>query len=112
MYLFTGVELILQKKKNTPERAALPSYCSLIIYCPSHLNFIDPIKYKWIRGELIGKGSFGRVYHALNVATGEMMAVKQVEIPKTEADKLSPRQQEMVDVLFHEIDTMKVRDYL
>ncbi|RUS14518.1 hypothetical protein BC937DRAFT_93698 [Endogone sp. FLAS-F59071] len=70
----------------------------------------DPIKYKWIRGELIGKGSFGRVYHALNVATGEMMAVKQVEIPKTEADKLSPRQQEMVEVLFHEIDTMKVRD--
>ncbi|KAI9220894.1 kinase-like domain-containing protein [Blastocladiella britannica] len=37
---------------------------------------------QWIKGELIGLGSFGRVYLGLLVATGDMMAVKQVELPR------------------------------
>ena len=32
----------------------------------------------WIKGELIGRGSYGSVYLALNVTTGEMIALKQV----------------------------------
>ena len=48
--------------------------------------------FKWVRGELIGKGTYGRVYLALNVTTGEMIAVKQVEIPKTASDRDDSRQ--------------------
>ncbi|KAI9312946.1 kinase-like domain-containing protein [Dichotomocladium elegans] len=33
---------------------------------------------QWVRGKLIGKGSFGRVYLAFNVASEEVIAVKQV----------------------------------
>ncbi|GJE92098.1 Pkinase-domain-containing protein [Phanerochaete sordida] len=33
--------------------------------------------FRWVRGELIGRGSYGKVYLDLNVNTGEMMAVKQ-----------------------------------
>lgn len=33
---------------------------------------------KWQQGSLIGQGGFGKVYHALNTETGEIMAVKQV----------------------------------
>ncbi|KAJ7293506.1 kinase-like domain-containing protein [Mycena rebaudengoi] len=36
--------------------------------------------FQWVRGELIGKGSYGRVYLALNVTNGELMAVKQIEV--------------------------------
>ncbi|CAG8795909.1 5545_t:CDS:10, partial [Cetraspora pellucida] len=36
---------------------------------------------RWMKGDLIGKGSFGSVYLGLNAATGELMAVKQVELP-------------------------------
>ncbi|KAI8986929.1 hypothetical protein BDB01DRAFT_783976 [Pilobolus umbonatus] len=43
-------------------------------------------KLQWVRGELIGKGSFGKVYHALNVEAREWIAVKQVELPSAEAD--------------------------
>ncbi|KAJ8080061.1 mitogen-activated protein kinase kinase kinase [Marasmius tenuissimus] len=43
--------------------------------------------FKWVRGELIGKGTFGRVYLALNTTTGEMMAVKQVALPQTWNDR-------------------------
>ncbi|KAJ7900257.1 MAP kinase [Mycena olivaceomarginata] len=37
-----------------------------------------PATFKWVRGELIGRGTYGRVYLALNATTGEMIAVKQV----------------------------------
>ncbi|KAG1757665.1 kinase-like domain-containing protein [Suillus lakei] len=41
--------------------------------------------FKWVRGELIGKGTYGRVYLALNATTGEMIAAKQVETSTTTA---------------------------
>lgn len=34
---------------------------------------------KWMKGALIGQGSFGCVYLALHAVTGELLAVKQVE---------------------------------
>lgn len=39
-------------------------------------------EFAWIKGEMIGKGSFGSVFLGLNVTTGEMIAVKQVEVPR------------------------------
>ncbi|OZJ04965.1 hypothetical protein BZG36_01730 [Bifiguratus adelaidae] len=68
-------------------------------------------KIQWVKGDLIGKGSFGRVYHALNVADGEAIAVKQVEIPTTKSDLINKRQQEMVQALYHEISLLKDLDH-
>ena len=51
---------------------------------PNGLTESDPENrpvFKWVKGELIGKGTYGRVYLALNATTGEMIAVKQVELP-------------------------------
>ncbi|KAH8555688.1 kinase-like domain-containing protein, partial [Umbelopsis sp. PMI_123] len=68
-------------------------------------------KIQWIRGALIGKGSFGRVYHAFNVAAGDFIAVKQVEIPHTNGDLLNPQQKEAVDSLYQEITLLKDLDH-
>jgi serine/threonine protein kinase len=38
------------------------------------------------QGELISKGMYGCVYLGLNASTGEMIAVKQVEMPKDQGD--------------------------
>ncbi|KAJ0408873.1 hypothetical protein ATCC90586_007971 [Pythium insidiosum] len=37
-------------------------------------------KMRWRRGELIGEGTFGKVYMALNSDTGELFALKEIEI--------------------------------
>ena len=67
--------------------------------------------FKGVRGELIGKGTYGRVYLALNATTGEMIAVKQVEIPKTDADRDDKRQVSVVEALKLESETLKDLDH-
>lgn len=68
--------------------------------------------FKWVKGQLIGKGTFGRVYLGMNTTTGELLAVKQVEInPKLfNADK--EKIKEMVKALDSEIDTMQHLDHV
>lgn len=67
--------------------------------------------FKWIKGDLIGRGTFGRVYLALNATTGEMLAVKQVELPRTAADRASSRQRQLVTALKSEIKTLQELDH-
>ncbi|GMK59258.1 hypothetical protein CspeluHIS016_0702730 [Cutaneotrichosporon spelunceum] len=61
----------------------------------------------WVKGKLIGKGSYGKVYLALNTTTGDMMAVKQVEQAPTEDGAVDPRQRDMVAALQGEITLLK-----
>ena len=37
----------------------------------------SPLKFKWKKGQMVGEGSFGRVYKGINDSTGELIAVKQ-----------------------------------
>ncbi|KAJ7103620.1 kinase-like domain-containing protein [Mycena belliarum] len=67
--------------------------------------------FKWVRGELIAKGSYGSVYLAMNVNNGELMAVKQVETPQTPSDRADSRQIEMVEALKFESTTLKDLDH-
>ncbi|EPT04024.1 hypothetical protein FOMPIDRAFT_1114693 [Fomitopsis schrenkii] len=71
---------------------------------------VRPI-FRWIRGELIGKGTYGKVYLALNATTGEMIAVKQVEIPRTASDITDTRQITVVEALKLESETLKDLDH-
>ena len=67
--------------------------------------------FKWVRGELIGQGTYGKVYLALNATTGEMIAVKQVELPRTASDKNDSRQHAVVQALKMESETLKDLDH-
>lgn len=60
--------------------------------------------FKYMKGALIGQGSFGSVYLALHAVTGELMAVKQVEMPSSTADS---KKNTMVEALKHEIDLLR-----
>ena len=67
--------------------------------------------FRWVCGELISKGVNGRVYSALNANTGEMLAVRQLEIPKTEDKKDGRQHVNMVEALKLESETLKDLDH-
>jgi len=67
--------------------------------------------FKWMKGQLIGKGTFGRVYLGMNMTTGELIAVKQVEVNPKAAGQDKEKVKEMVKSLDQEIDTMQHLDH-
>ncbi|KIW02767.1 hypothetical protein, variant [Verruconis gallopava] len=67
--------------------------------------------FKWMKGQLIGKGTFGRVYLGMNMTTGELIAVKQVEVNPKAAGQDKAKMKEMVRSLDIEIDTMQHLDH-
>ncbi|KAJ3054784.1 hypothetical protein HK097_000828 [Rhizophlyctis rosea] len=88
-----------------------PTLARAFTHAPDTPRSVD-----WIKGDLIGSGSFGRVYYGVNVLTGEIMAVKQVEL--ADARSLPPKaavagggihalRKRMVDALHQEITLLK-----
>ncbi|EEQ27777.1 mitogen-activated protein kinase kinase kinase [Microsporum canis] len=63
--------------------------------------------FRIIRGQLIGKGTYGRVYLGINANTGEILAVKQVEVNQKAANYDKDRVKELVSAMDQEIDTMQ-----
>nr|ODN98849.1 STE/STE11 protein kinase [Cryptococcus depauperatus CBS 7855] len=61
---------------------------------------------KWIKGALIGAGSFGSVYLGMDAQSGLLMAVKQVEL-FTGSQKNDERKKSMLDALEREIELLK-----
>ncbi|CAM1502905.1 Fc.00g076810.m01.CDS01 [Cosmosporella sp. VM-42] len=63
---------------------------------------------KWMKGALIGQGSFGSVYLALHAVTGELLAVKQVETPAPGANSQNDtRKKSMIEALKREISLLR-----
>ena len=58
----------------------------------------------WHKGPKIGQGSFGNVYLGLNGLTGELMAIKQVDMPQNETER---SKKTMVGALKQEISLLK-----
>lgn len=62
---------------------------------------------KWMKGALIGQGSFGSVFLALNGMTGGLMAVKQVEMPSDSGSQRDNKKRGMVEALKREIGLLR-----
>jgi len=58
-------------------------------------------KIEWKKGDLIGKGSFGKVYMAMNATTGELIAVKQVRIKTTEEQEQAKEIENEISLMRH-----------
>ncbi|KAJ1325961.1 mitogen-activated protein kinase kinase kinase [Microdochium nivale] len=68
--------------------------------------------FRWFKGELIGKGTYGRVYLGMNATTGEFLAVKEVEVNPKAAQGDRNKIKELVAALDQEIDTMQYLDHV
>ncbi|OQO08316.1 hypothetical protein B0A48_06186 [Cryoendolithus antarcticus] len=62
---------------------------------------------KYMKGAMIGQGSFGTVYLALHAVTAELMAVKQVEMPSASNTALDAKKTNMIEALKHEISLLR-----
>lgn len=77
---------------------------------PQQAGISRQATFKWFKGELIGKGTYGRVYLGMNATTGEFLAVKQVEVSRNSGD--TDHQKEMIAALNQEIETMQHLDHV
>ncbi|KAI3656364.1 hypothetical protein MP638_000774 [Amoeboaphelidium occidentale] len=62
--------------------------------------------HNWIKGDLIGKGSFANVYYGYDPETEIIMAVKQVDLPAS-SSFLNDRRSKMLTSLTREIEFLK-----
>jgi hypothetical protein len=58
---------------------AVATPATLFVGMSPNTQELQPIS-RWEQGRMIGQGAFGRVYHGINLDTGEFLAVKQVAI--------------------------------
>ncbi|KAF7197186.1 Serine/threonine-protein kinase STE11 [Pseudocercospora fuligena] len=68
-------------------------------------NSWDDLKY--LKGAMIGQGSFGTVFLALHAVTAELMAVKQVEMPTNSGTAMDAKKNNMIEALKHEISLLR-----
>ena len=66
-------------------------------------------QFAWVKGELIGIGTFGKVFLAMNVTTGEMIAVKQTTISSKFLDNREMKG--LVKSFKAEVETLKDLDH-
>jgi mitogen-activated protein kinase kinase kinase len=67
--------------------------------------------FKIVRGQLIGKGTYGRVYLGMNTNKGELLAIKHVEVSRAAAGQDKDKMKELVSSLDREIETMQHLDH-
>lgn len=72
-------------------------------------RFVAGQNISWKKGELLGTGAFGCVYQALNLDTGQLMAVKQVLLRNDEGSR--QRQSAQVAELEKEVELLKQLDH-
>lgn len=86
---------------ESPTSNGKPSKCSF----GSSLTIA--VVLNWVKGQKIGQGSYGSVYLALNVTTGDMIAVKQVAQMSLDVDEHDHRQKIQIEALQAEIEFLK-----
>lgn len=50
-----------------------------LLTCQPNAPTPSPTPFSWSKGAFLGQGAYGTVYQALNAATGELFAVKQMQ---------------------------------
>ncbi|KAI1377963.1 hypothetical protein F4677DRAFT_443880 [Hypoxylon crocopeplum] len=113
-----GPSSMIQRRKSTkmfganvvqirPERGSM-----IVPQIPQDVLPKRQTTFRWFKGELIGKGTYGRVYLGMNATTGEFLAVKEVEVNPKAAAGDKNKMKELLKALDQEIDTMQNLDHV
>ncbi|KAF9481021.1 kinase-like protein, partial [Pholiota conissans] len=95
----------IQARESRPKASIISPILTdkVVISIYSHFS----VTFHWIKGELIGRGSHGRVYLGFNATNGEIIAVKQVEVPTTADDRRKAALKDFVQRLREERKTLR-----
>ncbi|GAP90745.2 putative MAP kinase kinase kinase [Rosellinia necatrix] len=107
---------MVQRRKSTKMFGANvvqihPERGSIVPQIPQDILPKRQTTFRWFKGELIGKGTYGRVYLGMNATTGEFLAVKEVEVNQKAAGGDKNKMKELLAALDQEIDTMQNLDH-
>ncbi|KAF2429570.1 Pkinase-domain-containing protein [Tothia fuscella] len=108
------IEQIKPRGSRLIQLETIPQESPMMVTSTNHASSAAPQRqptFKWMKGQLIGKGTFGRVYLGMNMTTGELIAVKQVEVKQASHSNDKEKMKEMVRALDIEIDTMQHLDH-
>jgi hypothetical protein len=96
------------KNKSAQHFEASDTNCSCTLdntWCTK--NYRPSKAFSWKRGQEIGKGTYGRVYLALNESTGELLAVKTIKLFDFDLENNSDAKNDPLEQLEREITLMK-----
>lgn len=97
--------------QKTPRPRTHPKSAGKFVFTLQVLTYshtvLLAVKFRWLRGELVGQGTFGQVYMALNATSGEIIAVKQAEIPQSRSDRENSRQLAVMEAIRTENDILQ-----
>ncbi|KIY70933.1 Pkinase-domain-containing protein [Cylindrobasidium torrendii FP15055 ss-10] len=99
-------ESIMEDDEDEDEEGDEEEYEEDIVDETGASGYVERKANKWIKGALIGAGSFGKVYLGMDASSGLLMAVKQVELPTGSAPN-EERKQSMLTALEHEIELLQ-----
>ncbi|KAJ7966661.1 mitogen-activated protein kinase kinase kinase YODA-like [Quillaja saponaria] len=90
-----------------PPRANLPVQLSIqaqssVVHHATENPYVSPMKSQWQKGKLIGRGTFGSVYMAINRETGASCAMKEVDLIPND-----PKSAECIKQLEQEIKVLR-----
>ena len=105
--ILNGLETIPQETPVPPQDHVSTIPPTNTATAPAASSIKRTATFKWLKGQLIGKGTFGKVYLGFNTTTAELMAVKQVEVDARRAGSDKDKIKAMVKALDQEIDTMQ-----
>ena len=88
-----GVRSSLHGLNLSSSLSALSPHAANKTYWHSKPRQVEPIR--WQRGEVIGQGAYGTVYLGLNLDTGELMAIKQLDAKEVSEKELAVLENEL-----------------
>jgi serine/threonine protein kinase len=107
--LFRNVSTALRRHQTYLVVAQVSPGCFYPFRCLTDVASV--VDFKWVLGEIIGHGNFGSVHLGLNASTGELIAIKQVELLETVSHEANTRQLRWVKALKTEWVTLQRFDH-
>jgi hypothetical protein len=101
----------LRKNSSATSTPNVPTPATLSGGMSPAITELQPIT-RWEQGRMIGQGAFGRVYHGINLDTGEFLAVKQVAISVADSFGVQDAsKKKRSDALAMEVELLKELDH-